>query len=82
MAELANTGKGKPRCCSTFEANSRGQALALLDAVAAFLRAEEPSSPVPWLIERARALAERDFLTILRAVLPPGALHEPESEEQ
>lgn len=57
-----------------FVARTRGQALGLLDEVAAYLRMSEPGSPVPWLIERARALAERDFLSILRAVLPESAL--------
>jgi type VI secretion system protein ImpA len=57
-----------------FIAKTRGQALGLLDDVAAYLRTSEPGSPVPWLIERARALAERDFLSILRAVLPESAL--------
>jgi type VI secretion system protein ImpA len=53
---------------------TRSQALAALDQVAAWMRAQEPSSPVPWLIERASALAGRDFLSVLRAVLPPDAL--------
>ncbi|WP_460450341.1 type VI secretion system protein TssA [Alsobacter sp. SYSU BS001988] len=53
---------------------TRAQALAALDQVAAWMRAQEPSSPVPWLIERASALAGRDFLSVLRAVLPPDAL--------
>lgn len=57
-----------------FEPKTRAEALALLDAVAAWLRAEEPSSPAPWLLERARALADRDFLTVLKSVLPQGAL--------
>lgn len=62
-----------------FNAATRGEALALLDHVAAFLRAGEPSSPVPWLIERARALADRDFLSVLRSVLRSGSLTEDET---
>ena len=34
----------------------------------------EPSSPVPMLCERARAFAERDFMAVLRDVLPKAAL--------
>ena len=59
-----------------FEAATRQQALALMDRIASFFKASEPSSPVPWLIERARALAERDFLSLLREVLPKTSLCE------
>ena len=57
-----------------YSAQTRAQALSLLDEVSAYLKTNEPGSPIPWLIERARALAERDFLSILRAVLPESAL--------
>ena len=57
-----------------FTAGSRAEALALLDQVASYLRVAEPSSPVPFLIERARDLAQRDFLSVLKALLPADAL--------
>src|SRR5262249_31839245 len=53
---------------------NRGQALALLDQVHQYFRRSEPSSPVPMLCDRARALAERDFMGVLRDVLPKEAL--------
>jgi len=53
---------------------NRAQALALLDQVHQYFRRSEPSSPVPMLCERARALAERDFMGVLRDVLPKDAL--------
>ncbi|MGO9681319.1 MAG: ImpA family type VI secretion system protein [Beijerinckiaceae bacterium] len=56
-----------------FNVQSRSQAIALLDQVQRFFRAAEPSSPVPMLCERARALAERDFMGVLRDVLPKAA---------
>ena len=31
-------------------------------------------SPVPFLTERARSFAQRDFLNLLRELLPEGAL--------
>ena len=37
----------------------------LLEQVGAYFRAAEPSSPMPFLTERARDLAERDFLSLL-----------------
>ena len=57
-----------------FKAENRGQALALLDNVAGFFRQAEPSNPVPLLMEKAREMAQRDFISVLREVLPDGAL--------
>jgi len=53
---------------------SRAQALAMLESVQRYFRHTEPSSPVPMLCERARALAERDFMGVLEDVLPKSAL--------
>ncbi|WP_034996122.1 ImpA family type VI secretion system protein [Beijerinckia mobilis] len=47
---------------------TRMQALSLMKDVGSYFRAAEPSSPIPWLIDRARALAEKDFLSVLDAV--------------
>ena len=52
-------------------AESRKEALVLLDQVATYYSAAEPSSPIALIAERARLLAERDFLTILKELLPP-----------
>jgi type VI secretion system protein ImpA len=57
-----------------YRVQSRAQAIALLDQVQRFFRHAEPSSPVPMLCDRARALAERDFMGVLREVLPKAAL--------
>lgn len=57
-----------------YSVQTRAQAIALLEQVQRFFRAAEPSSPVPMLCERARALAERDFMGVLRDVLPKAAL--------
>jgi type VI secretion system protein ImpA len=57
-----------------YRVESRAQAIALIDQVQGFFRHAEPSSPVPMLCERARALAERDFMGVLREVLPKSAL--------
>jgi type VI secretion system protein ImpA len=59
---------------AAFQVNSRGEAIALLDQVQRYFRASEPSSPVPMLCQRARSLAERDFMAVLRDVLPKAAL--------
>jgi len=58
----------------SIEAKTRADAFKLLEQTAAFYRATEPSSPLPHLIERARNLADQDFLSLLKHVLPEGAL--------
>jgi type VI secretion system protein ImpA len=57
-----------------FTAENRGQALILLGQIAGFFRTSEPSSPIPFLTDRARELAQRDFLSLLHDILPQGAL--------
>ncbi|TDX67033.1 putative component of type VI protein secretion system [Methylosinus sp. sav-2] len=53
----------------SFSATTRTQALLLLDDIARYFRIAEPSSPIPCLIDRARALADKDFIAVLGAVL-------------
>jgi type VI secretion system protein ImpA len=62
------------RSPANYHVESRAQAIALLEQVQRFFRHAEPSSPVPMLCDRARALAERDFMGVLREVLPKAAL--------
>ena len=57
-----------------YAVTNRAQAIALLDLVHRYFRRSEPSSPVPMLCDRARGLAERDFMGVLRDVLPKDAL--------
>jgi type VI secretion system protein ImpA len=52
---------------------NRQDATRALDAVAAFFRTNEPSSPIPLLLERAKRLVAKDFLEVL-AELAPEAL--------
>ena len=46
------------------------EAIRLLDQIGAYYRTAEPSSPLPHLTDRARDLASRDFLSLLKHVLP------------
>jgi len=57
-----------------FVIETRAQALGLLEQIAAYFRNVEPTSAVPFLIDRGRELAQRDFLSLLRDVLPDGVL--------
>lgn len=49
---------------------TRAEAVRALDAVAAYFRSSEPSSPVPLFVERAKRLVGKDFLTVLEDVVP------------
>jgi type VI secretion system protein ImpA len=73
-AEATNGAGDQAAETPQFDIQSRAQALALLDQVGAYFRAAEPSSPIPFLIERARDLAQRDFLSVLKALLPADTL--------
>jgi type VI secretion system protein ImpA len=68
--EEAPPEQGRPR----YRVQSRSQAIALLEQVQQYFHRSEPSSPVPMLCQRAGALAERDFMNVLRDVLPKSAL--------
>jgi type VI secretion system protein ImpA len=50
--------------------STRQEANRVLEQIGTYYRLAEPSSPVPFLIERARSLSERDFLSLLSDFLP------------
>jgi type VI secretion system protein ImpA len=82
LSEVAPVAVGEPAdpaapgssAARRYHVESRSQAIATLDLVQRYFRLSEPSSPIPMLCERARALAERDFMGVLRDVLPKSAL--------
>ncbi len=49
---------------------SRQDAIRALDSVADFFRRNEPSSPIPLLVERAKRLVSKDFLEVLADIAP------------
>jgi type VI secretion system protein ImpA len=51
---------------------SREEAMYLLDLVCRYYQTNEPSSPLPLLISRARGLADKGFLEILQELAPDG----------
>lgn len=55
---------------ASFRAGSRAEALLLLKKGAEYFRAEEPTSPVPYLIERALRLSEMNFMDLLADIAP------------
>jgi type VI secretion system protein ImpA len=71
---LSNTPSQAIQSAAAEPAASRATALALIDAVAAHMQKAEPSSPVPYLLDRARNLATRDFVSLLQDVLSEEAI--------
>jgi type VI secretion system protein ImpA len=59
---------------SRINAKTRADAIRLLEQIAAYYRVAEPSSPIPFLTERARSLAEQDFVSLLKGMLPGDVL--------
>jgi len=49
---------------------SRSEAVARMTAVARFYRQAEPSHPMPLLMDKACALAQHDFISLLGDILP------------
>jgi len=49
---------------------SRSEAVARMEAVARFYRQAEPSHPMPLLMDKACALAQHDFMSLLGDILP------------
>jgi type VI secretion system protein ImpA len=54
------------------EITCREDALRMLDKICDYFQRYEPSSPVPFLLRRARNLATKDFMEILQDLAPSG----------
>jgi type VI secretion system protein ImpA len=66
-ADSAGSGTG---VAAVGAIKSRQDAIRALDAVAAFFRTTEPSSPIPLFLERAKRLVSKDFLEVIADVAP------------
>lgn len=54
------------------EIRSRDDVARMLDKACEYFNRNEPSSPVPMLLQRAKRLISQDFLTILQDIAPDG----------
>ncbi|MDF1553069.1 MAG: type VI secretion system protein TssA [Deferrisomatales bacterium] len=54
------------------EISTREEAVRALDRVCAYFERYEPSSPVPVLLQRAKRLVSKNFLEIIRDLVPDG----------
>lgn len=59
---------------------NRAEAVARMKSVAAFYRHAEPSNPVPLLMDKACALAQQDFLSLLSDILPEVGIRQSSDE--
>src|SRR3954468_3804726 len=56
--------------CRAGAITARGDAIRALDAVAEYFRRNEPSSPIPLFVDRAKRLVAKDFLEVLADIAP------------
>jgi type VI secretion system protein ImpA len=56
------------------EIRSREDAIRMIDKICVYFENNEPSSPVPLLLQRAKRLISKDFLEILRDITPDGVM--------
>lgn len=54
------------------EIKSRQDAIRAIDAAAQYFRKNEPSSPVPLLLDRAKRLVSKTFMEVLEDIVPDG----------
>ncbi len=72
--QMAGTaGADPPTSPATLNAiNHRADVIRALDLLCDYYRRQEPSSPVPLLLNRAKRLVSKDFLEILQDLAPDG----------
>lgn len=69
-AEADELADGSSAVIAVGAIRSRQDAIRALDAAAEFFRRNEPSSPIPLFLERAKRLVSKDFLEVLADVAP------------
>ncbi|MDH3351693.1 MAG: type VI secretion system protein TssA [Gammaproteobacteria bacterium] len=67
-AEVGGEGGGAAPISG--EVNSREDAIRMIDKVCLYYERNEPSSPVPMLLQRAKRLVSKDFLEVIRDLTP------------
>lgn len=65
-----SSGDGAGTVVAVGAIKSRQDAIRALEAAAEFFRRNEPSSPIPLFLERAKRLVSKDFLEVLADVAP------------
>ena len=70
VRNLADAPTGGADPAEAEPAATRQAAIATIDAVVQHMQKTQPSSPIPYLLERAKSLATRDFVGLLNDILP------------
>jgi type VI secretion system protein ImpA len=65
-------GASGPAVAVSGTVNSRADVVRLLDNICEYYERNEPSSPMPVLLRRARGLVEKSFMEILEDMVPDG----------
>lgn len=63
---------GEPAGAAVGEIRTREDAVRMLERLSEYFQKNEPSSPVPLLLQRAKRLVAKDFMEILRDLTPDG----------
>jgi len=78
-ATLAGDGAGEAGTLDTSvaqavsgEISTREDAIRMMDKISEYFQRNEPSSPVPLLMQRAKRLVSKNFMDILRDMAPDG----------
>ncbi len=71
-AESGESAGAAPGVAVSGRINSRDDVIRVLDRVCEYYARNEPSSPVPMLLRRAQRLVSKDFMEILRDLVPDG----------
>jgi len=72
LADVTATDLGEAEA-KIFSITTRAQATALMLSVERFYRRNEPSSPIPLLLERARTFVSKDFAGLMKEMLKQNA---------
>jgi type VI secretion system protein ImpA len=69
----ATSGSGPAREPASGEIQSREDVVRMLDRITEYYNKNEPSSPVPLLLQRAKRLVSADFMSIIKDIASDGA---------
>ena len=75
MAHSGGDGQTSSKGGGTGPIKSRDDVVRVLDLIAAYYEKNEPSSPVPLLLNRAKRLAKMSFLDIVKDMAPDAMSH-------
>jgi type VI secretion system protein ImpA len=78
--DLRQRANGLAHSAPRFHVQTRQDAVALLAAISSHLRTADPANPIPLLLDHARGLVGREFIDLMRQMLPTRSLDLTESD--